>query len=635
VTENNEAAASQRVQFQYEVGEPGETQVVEAAFLVTVVADLSGAPTEPRLRLSDRRMIRVDADNIEDRLRSMRPQLNVQIRNRLSEEAGDISVSLCFQDFSDFEPIGLARQCEPLRRLLEIRDLFADLRAILTPESEEVLVELLADRSRQARLRAEKPATNEDTRGDLEALLGAARLIRGALDPDMAQKRARAFLDAAFSGELPFSESVSSAITAHVTALDQAISTQLEELVHHPEVQRLEASWRGLKYLVDATETDRVRVQVLDATKKELSRDFRNASDIDRSSLFRLLAVEGRNDYLSTPVGLIVVDDYFSASPDDVGLLESLARVSAALRAPLLSAAGPSFFGMESFSEISRPYDMGRIVETSEYAKWRSFRRSQESAYVCLALPRILLREPYRTSDLEAHDFQFVEAPRNSASDRYLWGNAAWAIARRIVASFERYGWCSDISGLERGGKIGDLPRTQVAGEGKVEGELTCLEVAFHRRPRELAGLGFTVLSKVERTGEAVIGDVVSCHKLAEYDDQKRNEHERAYIRLESVLCDAQVVRYVQCVVRDKVHAAATLDEAGAMLRAALERYVVSWGTEAKEGVATAAKPISTALCEVGRTSWDATKLLIRLQFRASFRRPSPVPLTAVNLVVQ
>src|SRR6185436_4149575 len=119
---------------------------------------------------------------------------------------------------------------------------------------------------------------------------------------------------------------------------------------------------------------------------------------------------------------------------------------------PFIGAAGPGLMGMESWQDLSNPRDLTKIFQTPEYAAWRSLRDSEDSRYITLSLPRTLGRLPYGSKTDPVADFVFEEEVDGSASSKYLWCNAAYAMGVNITRSFKLYGWMSRIRGVESGG---------------------------------------------------------------------------------------------------------------------------------------------------------------------------------------
>src|SRR6185436_2242771 len=95
------------------------------------------------------------------------------------------------------------------------------------------------------------------------------------------------------------------------------------------------------------------------------------------------------------PFSLMIGDFEFGRSPQDVAMLEKIAGVAAAAHAPFISAASPRLFDMDNFTELGNPRDLSKLFESTELIKWRSFQQMEDSRYVTLVMPHILLRLPY------------------------------------------------------------------------------------------------------------------------------------------------------------------------------------------------------------------------------------------------
>src|SRR5262249_45435171 len=147
--------------------------------------------------------------------------------------------------------------------------------------------------------------------------------------------------------------------------IDKKLSAQLNEVMHHPDFQRLEGTWRGLHYLVDQSETgDNLKIRVLNVTRRELFRDLERAVEFDQSALFKKVYEEEYGQLGGQPIGMLVADYEFGRGPDDVTLLKKLSNVAAAAHAPLIANAAPRMFSMERFTELGNPRDLGRIFDS-------------------------------------------------------------------------------------------------------------------------------------------------------------------------------------------------------------------------------------------------------------------------------
>ena len=185
-------------------------------------------------------------------------------------------------------------------------------------------------------------------------------------------------------------------IENRIREIDDQIAAQLNSVLHHEDFQTLEATWRGLSYLVSKTETSStLKLRVLDITKDELRNDLEKAVDFDQSELFKKVYEEEYGTLGGKPYGCLVGDFYFGRSTPDMILLKSIAQVAAMAHAPFIAAADPALFDMDSFTDLPRPRDLSKIFEAVDMAEWRAFRDSEDSRYVTLVLPRVLMRLPY------------------------------------------------------------------------------------------------------------------------------------------------------------------------------------------------------------------------------------------------
>src|SRR5262249_61549555 len=135
-------------------------------------------------------------------------------------------------------------------------------------------------------------------------------------------------------------------------------------------------------------------------------------------------------------------------------LLEKISNVAAAAHAPFFTAASAQLFNWDDFTEMSGPRDLSKIFETPEYRKWRSFRDSEDSRYVGLCVPHILMRVPYGRDTAPTESFNFEEDVDGTAHRKYLWGNADYAMACRLTESYALHSWRAAIQWLEWGALV-------------------------------------------------------------------------------------------------------------------------------------------------------------------------------------
>src|SRR5579863_1104336 len=304
------------------------------------------------------------------------------------------------------------------------------------------------------------------------------------------------FVAQVLEGTMTVSKDAEAMITARIGEIDHLVSLQLNQVLHHKEFQKLEASWRGLKYLMDQSETsDRLKIKILNVNKKELLRDLQRATEFDQSALFKKVYEEEFGVFGGAPFGALIGDYEFGRGPEEIELLEKIAQVASAAHAPFLSAASPEMLNQESFTGIDAARDMGKVFDSSEYAKWKSFRASEDSRYVGLCLPHVLMRLPYGKNGASVDTFNYEEGVDGSDHSKYLWGNAAYAMGARLTAAHAEFGWCAAIRGVEGGGLVEGLPTDNVTTDsGDVALKCPTESPVTDRREKELADLGFIPL---------------------------------------------------------------------------------------------------------------------------------------------
>jgi type VI secretion system protein ImpC len=366
-------------------------------------------------------------------------------------------------------------------------------------------------------------------------------------------------------------------INDRIDQIDQLISSQLNEILHHPEVKTLEASWRGLHFLVMNTETStRLKLRLFNVTQKELLNDLEKAVEFDQSALFKKIYEEDYGTFGGHPFSVLMGDFEFGRHPQDIALLEKLSNVAAAAHAPFIAAASPRLFDMSSFTELAVPRDLAKVFESMELIKWRSFRASEDSRYVSLVLPHVLLRLPYGPETLPVEGMNYVEDVNGTDHSKYLWGNAAWALTQRITDAFAKYGWCAAIRGVEGGGAVEGLPaHTFTTSAGDLA--LKCpTEVAItDRREKELDGLGFISLCHKKNSDLAVFFGGQTTNLAKVYNTAEANSNARISAMLPYVLAASRFAHYLKVIMRDKIGSFMTRDNVQTYLNNWIADYVL------------------------------------------------------------
>jgi type VI secretion system protein ImpC len=411
----------------------------------------------------------------------------------------------------------------------------------------------------------------------LDQIIDEGRIGRDEEQREQSRRQIATLVEEVMKGEVRVAKDIEAAINARIADIDQLLSRQLNEVMHAPELQKLEASWRGLHYLVQQTETSTLlKLKVLNVSKDDLLRDLERASEFDQSTLFKKVYEEEYGTAGGAPFSALLGDYEFSRHPQDMALLEKISQVAAAAHAPFIAAASPQLFNLDSFTDIGLPRDLAKIFDTVEYTKWKSFRESEDSRYVALTLPHMLLRLPYGPDTVPVQAFNFVEDVDGTDHRKYLWGNAAYALGTRITDAFAKYGWCVAIRGLEGGGLVEGLPtHTFKTDEGEVA--LKCpTEIAItDRREKELADLGFIPLVHYKGRDFAVFFGTQTAQKPKKYDTDAANANARLSAQLQYILAISRFAHYLKAIMRDKVGSFMSRGNCEAYLNRWINNYVV------------------------------------------------------------
>jgi type VI secretion system protein ImpC len=450
----------------------------------------------------------------------------------------------------------------------------------------------------QAQSAAQQAQTTEGG-GLLDQIVEQGRLARDPAARERGKNLVKEFVAQVLEGAMTVSKDAEAMITARIAQIDHLVSIQLNEVLHHQEFQKLEASWRGLKYLMDQSETsDKLKIRVLNVSKKELLRDLQRAPEFDQSALFKKVYEEEYGVFGGAPFSALLGNFEFGRGPEDIELLEKISNVAAAAHAPFLTGTSPDMLNMDSFSTIDAPRDMAKIFDSAEFAKWKSFRQSEDSRYVGLCLPHILMRLPYGRNGASVEGFNFEEGVDGSDHNKYLWGNAAWALGARLTAAFANYGWCAAIRGVEGGGLVEGLPtHTFTTDSGDVALKCPTESPITDRREKELADLGFVPLLHCKGTDYAAFFSVQSAQKAKLYDKDAANANARLSTQLPYILAISRFAHYMKVMMRDKIGSFMSRGECENFLNTWILQYVVGNDNVAPE--IKARKPLREAKVEV------------------------------------
>ncbi len=439
-----------------------------------------------------------------------------------------------------------------------------------------------------------------------ESILDRAIAATKQTEPSQAESLLKALTDNVLTGQVVWNKSLVNTLNEAIKKIDQTLSVQLAEILHAEPVKKLEGSWRGLNYLVMNSETGpSLRIKLFNVSKQMLNKDLSKAVEFDQSQLFKKLYEEEFGTPGGEPYGTLVADYEFTNHPEDIDMLTGLSNIAAGAFCPLITAADSQLVGLENWAELSRPRDLAKIFDSVEYAKWKSFRESDDSRFVTLTMPRALARLPYGAATKPVESFDFEEtAQRNGEptsqlehSD-YCWMNAAYVLTTRITDAFAKYGWSTAIRGAEGGGKVENLPlHVFKTDDGDLDSQCPSEIAITDRREAELSKLGFLPLCHYKNTDYAVFFGGQSAQKPKKYDKPEANANAEISARLPYILATSRFAHYLKVMARDKIGSFMEADECETWLNRWINEYVNANATSNQE--LKAKYPLAEAKIEV------------------------------------
>ncbi|MCY7293837.1 type VI secretion system contractile sheath large subunit [Alteromonas sp. a30] len=388
-------------------------------------------------------------------------------------------------------------------------------------------------------------------------------------------------------------------ITLDISRKDKRISRQLNYIIHDKKFQQCEATWRGLHFLVMNTETNnKLKLKVLDVTQKELFKDLDKAAEFDQSTLFKIIYEEEYGTFGGEPYSVLIGDYQFGREPQDIKFLEMISGVAAAAHAPFIASAYAKLFDLEEFGSLHKPRDLSKIFESAELIQWRAFREMEDSRYVTLTLPRVMMRLPYHheknpvegiyfdedvavtlfdeknnpilVDDPNDKDVQVEKTRKTVDAQKVLWGNPAYILGQRITNAFSLHGWTAAIRGVEGGGLVEGLPAYTFETE---DGDLALncpTEVSItDRREKELNDLGFMAICHCKGTNKAAFFGGQSTNSPKQYLTDSATANARISSMLPYVMSASRFAHYIKVLMREKI--------GSFMTRQNVENYLNTW----------------------------------------------------------
>lgn len=423
--------------------------------------------------------------------------------------------------------------------------------------------------------------------------------------------------DAIMSGD------IERTIEAWKAEIDRKLSTQLNQVMHNPEFQKLEGTWRGLKHLVSETVTSStLKLKVLNVSKKMLQKDFAKAVEFDQSKIFKKVYESEYGQLGGQPFGMLIGDFEFDGKvSEDVTLLTKIGQVASAAHAPFVASAGSAMFDIDSFSTLNDMRDIEKVFMGKEYTQWKMFRESDDSRYIALTMPRVLARLPYGkgASDQRVEEFDYREGIDGTVHNDYTWMNAAWAYGARVTKAFNNDGWYMRTRGVEGGGQVDGLP-LHVFDEAGGKSIKCPTEVLIpERREKELSDQGFLPIVYYKDSDKAVFMGSQTCQKAKVFHDDKANSNAELSTKLNYMMCVSRFAHCLKIMARNKVGSYAERDTMELWLNNWINQYVHpsphNANAEAKSKQPLAAASVSVTEVK-GKPGWFQAVAHLRPHFQ-------------------
>ncbi|GHT92366.1 hypothetical protein FACS1894122_06100 [Alphaproteobacteria bacterium] len=605
---------SPRVHITYDVEIGNAIVMKELPFVIGVLADLSGMPADDLPPLKFRKFVEVDRDNLPGFMLSINPRLALQVKDTIGDGSENLNAELFFKHMDDFGPVNIAQQVPKLNKIYSSRVKFNDFLAKLEGNDplQQNVKDIVSDISLRALLQAqvsalleankititadfatttsgadaaattpaappEPPADGSAPREIMREMFNEGKLAREPAAELHACAMILEMLAAIEASQLTIIKNPLAFIENTIADLDKKLSAQINEILHAPAFQDLEGTWRALYYLVMNTETStQLKIRIMNVSKKDLLNDLENAVEFDQSALFKKVYEEEYGTFGGHPYSCLIGGYEFTRHPQDILLLEKLSNVAAAAHAPLVASAHPRMFDMNAFSHLGEPRDLAKIFESTEMVKWRSFRDSEDSRYIALVLPRVLMRLPYGPDTLPVDGLDFAETIDGTDSTQFCWGNAAFIYGQRIGKAVALFKWPAAIRGVEGGGLVEGLPAyTFRTTDGDIA--LKCpTEIAItDRREKELTDMGFLAICHSKGTDFAAFFGGQTTQKPKVYNTDLANSNAALSARLPYLLAASRFAHYIKAIMRDKIGSFLTKDDVSMYLNNWIASYVL------------------------------------------------------------
>lgn len=370
-----------------------------------------------------------------------------------------------------------------------------------------------------------------------------------------------------------------SALERDIAFIDDALTRQLNAILHHPSFLRLEGSWRGVLSLCSHLDgAKRSAVKIINLSWREIERDFEQRPGFDESDLFQKIYSNEFGMPGGQPFGAILCDHELrhriarDHPHDDISIVAHLAAIGAAAFAPVIMGVAPAFFGLDSFCHAERLRNLPHLMSQAEYRRYERLREEEDCRFLALVLPRVLARKPYFSDGMDGLGFRYREDTFGLAHEHHCWTNGVYAFGEILLRTFNAHGWFTEMVGAARDrsdhGVIVGAPATR----NGVEEDGPYLRPGVETEiPPDATSLfvhkGFTVINVCKDTPLLAVNNAVAIKAPTKYGKTAAQANDIISSLLRYILCVARFAHYIKVIIRDNVGRFSTPAECEALLQ--------------------------------------------------------------------
>ncbi len=374
-----------------------------------------------------------------------------------------------------------------------------------------------------------------------------------------------------------------------IVAIDAMLSEQLDAILHHDRLRRLEGTWRGMAWLIGGMDAGaRLKVKILNVGWAEICRDLERAVEFDQSQTFRKIYEDEFGMPGGEPYGLMIIDHDVrhrsgaTSRTDDVSALAALAGVAAAAFCPMIVGASPVLLEVDDFADLATVTYIASPLRNADHARWRNLTTRTDTRFLGITLPRLLARPPWEDDGTRADNFRYAEyAPE--AKDR-VWMSAGYAFGQVVARAFAQSAWPGDTRGadLDRlgGGIVDAMPVEPFRTDPDGVWIRKSVEIVWNdRQERELLDAGLIPLAAIPHADELVFGAARSPlvpQRFTGVNSDAANANARLSNQINTIMCASRFAHYVKMLGRQMVGSFKTAEEIEEVLDGWLKQYVRS-----------------------------------------------------------